>query len=71
MAILDNMPNKLEKYFAMNSRILIYPQQFNQERMIEQYNDNTAQPLSKGIETIQKIGKGIGDMFKKEDSDEH
>ncbi|MCZ2223997.1 MAG: cation:proton antiporter [Chitinophagales bacterium] len=65
MNILENLPNKLEKHFSTNSRLIIYPQQFSQEHTIERFDDITGEPLNKGIETIQKIGKGIGNIFKK------
>ncbi|MBS1764483.1 MAG: cation:proton antiporter [Bacteroidetes bacterium] len=66
MNVLDGLPVKIEKYFNDNSRIVIYPQQFNQNNKIERFEDITAEPLSKSIETIQKIGKGIGNIFKKD-----
>jgi hypothetical protein len=65
MAVIENLPTKLEKHFPSNSKLVIYPQQFNQNYGNERYDDITAEPLNKGIETIQKIGKGIGSIFKK------
>lgn len=64
--ILENLPSKLAKHFSTNSRIVIYPQQYSQLHLIERFEDINAEPLNKGIETIQKIGKGIGSIFKKE-----
>lgn len=65
--ILENLPIKLEKHFSENSRIIIYPQQNESvDFLTENYEDISAEPLSKGIETIQKIGKTIGNIFKKE-----
>lgn len=69
MAVLENLPTKLEKHFPSNNRLVIYPQQFNQNNGIEHYNDINAETLNKGIETIQKIGKGIGNIFKKDSND--
>lgn len=65
MNLLESLPAKLEKHFSANSRCVIYPQQFSQNYGIERYDDITAEPLSRGIETIQKIGKEIGSIFKK------
>jgi len=65
--VLENLPMKLEKHFSLNSRLVIYPQQFNQTYATDGYEDITADPLNKGIETIQKIGKGISSIFKKGD----
>ena len=70
MNVLENLPTKLEKYFEKNSRIIIYPQQYNQLYSTERYDDITPEPLRKGIEAAQKIGRGIGNIFKKEDSGE-
>ncbi|WP_117174025.1 cation:proton antiporter [Mariniflexile rhizosphaerae] len=64
---LENLPSKLEKYFPSNSRLVIYPQQFSHDYTSERYYDISSKPLSKGIETIQKIGKGIENIFKKDD----
>lgn len=66
ISILENIPSKLEKHFPMNSRVLIYPQQFSQNYINDPYDDINTESLNKGIETIQKIGKGIGNIFKKE-----
>ncbi|MDP3313115.1 cation:proton antiporter [Lutibacter sp.] len=65
MNALENLPSKLEKHFKKNSRIVIYPQQFSQQFSNERYNNITPEPLSLGIETIQKIGRGIGNILKK------
>src|SRR5690606_10309224 len=64
---LENLPTKLEKYFPSNSRIVVYPQQFEHDYTSEQYGDVSSEPLSKGIETMQKIGKGIENIFKKDE----
>jgi hypothetical protein len=69
ISILENIPSKLEKHFPLNSRVLIYPQQFNQNYISDPYDDMNTESLSKGIETIQKIGKGIGNIFKREDKE--
>lgn len=61
---LDHLPLKIEKHFATNSRIVIYPQQFNETVTTEHYADISSEPLNKGLEAVQKIGKGIGSLFK-------
>jgi len=66
MPVLEGLPSKLEKHFANNSRIIVYPEQFSQNHIIERFEDINAEPLNIGIETIQKIGKGIGNIFKKD-----
>lgn len=71
MGVLENLPSKIEKYFPLNSRFVIYPQQFDNfsdERYADL--DISSEPLSKGIEAVQKIGKEIGSIFKKKENDE-
>ncbi|MCZ2392761.1 MAG: cation:proton antiporter [Chitinophagales bacterium] len=68
MSILDNLPSKLNKYFTSNSKIIIYPQEYNSTISLEPYNDFSAEPLNKSIEAVQKISKGIGSIFKKSDT---
>jgi Kef-type K+ transport system membrane component KefB len=63
--MLGNLPTRLDKYFVKNSKIVIYPQQFSLNYMREQYDDLSVEPISKGIETFQKIGKSVGNIFNK------
>jgi nucleotide-binding universal stress UspA family protein len=70
MAVLENLPTKLEKHFPSNSRLVIYPQQFIQNYGSERYDDINAEPLNKGIETMKKIRRGIGNIFKKKGHNE-
>jgi Kef-type K+ transport system membrane component KefB len=69
IGILENLPIKLEKHFSTNSRFVIYPQQFADNLSSEQYSDFSAEPLNKGIDAVQKIGKGISSIFKKKDNE--
>lgn len=62
-SLLDTLPAKLEKYFPINGIIVIYPPLLGPSFGDE---DFSAEPLTVGIETLQKIGRGIGNMFKKE-----
>jgi adenosine/AMP kinase len=47
--VLDNLPVKLEKHFAVNSRFVIYPQQYADYISSEQYSDFSAEPLNKEV----------------------
>ncbi len=70
IGVLENLPSKLEKHFPLNSRFVIYPKQFenfSDERYADL--DISSEPLNKGIETVQKIGKEIGSIFKKKEND--
>ncbi|RKD19581.1 sodium:proton antiporter [Pelobium manganitolerans] len=69
MGVLENLPTKLEKHFTANSRFVIYPQQYTDNFSSEKYDDFSAEPLNKGIEAVQKIGKGIGSFFKNKDNE--
>jgi Kef-type K+ transport system membrane component KefB len=69
VSVLDNLPVKLEKHFSTNSRFVIYPQQYASNISSEQYNDISNEPLNKGIEAVQKIGKGIGSIFRRKDNE--
>jgi Kef-type K+ transport system membrane component KefB len=55
---LDSLADTLEKYFEDNSKIIVYPQQFEYHFVGEHYDDFTLNPLSKGIEQIGNIFKG-------------
>ncbi len=68
LGVLDNLPVKLEKHFAANSRFVIYPQQYVDNISNEQYNNISSEPLNMGIEAVQNIGKSIGSIFKKNDN---
>lgn len=69
MSSFENLPNKIEKHFASNSRFIIYPKQFTDNLSIEPYEDISTEPLNKGLEAVHKIGKEIGSLFKKKDNE--
>jgi hypothetical protein len=69
MGVLENLPTKIEKHFTANSRFVIYPQQYTDNFSSEKYDDFSAEPLNKGIEAVQKIGKGIGSFFNNKDNE--
>ncbi|WP_140485047.1 cation:proton antiporter [Flavobacterium sp. GSA192] len=64
MNLLEKLPFKLGKHFPDNNKFVIYPQQFDNAYTAQRYEDLSSQPLNIGIETIQKIGKDIGSIFK-------
>ncbi len=63
--LLDNLPSKMEKYFPAHNKMIIYPQHFLLDSFNDRYDDFSADPLHFSIETMQKIGKGLGGLFKK------
>ncbi|MBI1836335.1 MAG: cation:proton antiporter [Flavobacteriia bacterium] len=65
LSFVDSFPNKIEKAYPDNDFILIYPSQEISSNAFTAYEDFDNSPLSKGVETIQKIGKEVGSIFKK------
>ncbi len=66
---LEAFSSKIEKACPKNDSIFIYPGlQFDQ--LYSNYEDISASPILAGVETIQKIGREVGNIFKKSDSDE-
>ena len=61
----DHLPSKMEKQFVHNSRIIIFPQQHHVEYVNDRYKDIDAEPLLRGVETLNRLGKGVGSFFKK------
>lgn len=64
LSALENMPDKLEKQYSTTSRLVIYPHQYDKYYVNERY-EMTAEPLNRGLETVQKIGRGIGNILKR------
>lgn len=64
--IMDNLPSKLDKNFPDFSQIAIYPQHFKGFNTKD--SDVSSEPLNKGLEVVQKVGKGLGSIFKKKRS---
>jgi hypothetical protein len=62
---VETFSAKLEKAFPDNDSITIYPSQNSLDNIYANYDDFDPAALSKGIETIQKIGKEVGSIFKK------
>jgi hypothetical protein len=61
----DSISGKLEKAYSENDFITIYPSQSLVENMFSTYEDIDASAIAKGVETFQKIGKEVGNIFKK------
>ncbi len=67
---VDNIPKMIDKYFIGNNLILIYPSIGSGETKFEEYNDVNSEIFSRGINTVAKIQKGIGNIFKNKSSEE-
>jgi hypothetical protein len=64
--LMDSMPQKLEKYFEANNKIVIYPQQYTDHGNSDGPDEIYSGTLTKGIETI---GKGLESIFKRPKED--
>lgn len=62
---VDLFLTKIEKAFPSNDKILIYPSQVVGDNLFNAYEDISTGAISKGVETIQKISKEVGNIFKK------
>lgn len=62
---LEKIPQKFERYLPENSQIVIYPMEDSSGISIDDYDDYSPDTLNKGIESIEKIGKGLGSIFKR------
>lgn len=63
--LIDSFPAKIEKGFPENDSILIYPSQNIVDNIYGNYEDFDSSAITKSVEAIQKIGKEVGNMFKK------
>ena len=60
---------KIEKACQLNDSIYIYPG-LEIDPLFATYDDISATPIIAGVETIQKISREVGNIFKKSDTDE-
>lgn len=67
--IIESVSTKLEKACPNNDLIFIYPG-LEVDPLFASYDDISASPIIAGVETIQKIGREVGSIFKKSDSDD-
>lgn len=63
---VESIPNKIKKYFPNHNFIVCFPKQKTQQDITQMGNVDLSTPgvIQSGIETIQKIGKGLGDLLK-------
>ncbi len=65
--LVENIPGKIKKHYPDHNFIVCFPKQNNLQEITQMGNVDLTTPgvINTGIETIQKIGKGIGDLLKK------
>jgi hypothetical protein len=66
---MENLPSRFEKENTLLDRIFVYPSQTLSENF-STYADVSRGPLTVGVETIQRLTKEVGEIFKKSDSEE-
>jgi hypothetical protein len=60
---IENFPSRLEKGYSSNDTIFIYPSQKVIENLYGNYEFDS-NPISAGVEKIQKLGKEVKNIFK-------
>jgi Kef-type K+ transport system membrane component KefB len=63
---MENIQEKLERNFPANSKIIIYPRAHHIDSKFSEYGDINPGPFNQGLERVQKIGKGLGNLLKRE-----
>ncbi|MDP2337928.1 MAG: cation:proton antiporter [Bacteroidota bacterium] len=63
---MDYIQEKLEKQFGAHSKIIIYPRTYHIDSKYNEYGDINAEPLNQGFEKVQKIGRDLGNLLKRE-----
>ncbi|MFY9152730.1 MAG: cation:proton antiporter [Prolixibacteraceae bacterium] len=64
--VMDNIQDKLDKQFTNISKIIIYPRTYPVDNKYNEYVDMNATPINQGLEKIQKIGKDLGNLLKRD-----
>ncbi len=66
---VESFSSKIEKACPNNDSIFIYPG-LEIDPLYANYDDISATPILAGVETIQKIGREVGNIFKKSEGEE-
>jgi Kef-type K+ transport system membrane component KefB len=64
--LIESIPNKIRKHYPNHNFIICFPKQNGHQDISQMGNVDLSSPgvIHTGIETIQKIGKGIGGLLK-------
>lgn len=65
LAAHEHLPSKFEKQYGTFSRIIVFPQQHQVSYVNDRYKDIDAEPILRGVETLNRLGKGVGSFFRK------
>jgi hypothetical protein len=62
---MEQLLQSMEVAFDKNDYFLVYPGAVGNDPTFSNYDDINAAPLAAGVETIQKISREVGNIFKK------
>jgi Kef-type K+ transport system membrane component KefB len=62
---MESLPQRMEKDNTKLDHIFIYPSQSVSDLSYAAYDDMSGSPIAAGVETIQRLSKEVGGMFKK------
>lgn len=68
LSVMEALPLRLENTYLTNSRIVIYPSEFDHDHIGEQYDDFIAEPINIGIEKLGNLRRRIVRGFGKDRS---
>ena len=63
---MENIQEKLDRNFPANSKIIIYPRTHHIDSKFSEYGDINPESLNQGFERVQKIGKDLGNLLKRD-----
>lgn len=63
---MENIQERLDKQFPKNSKIIIYPRAHHINSKFSEYGDINPEPLNHSLERIQKFGKDLGNLLKRD-----
>ena len=63
---MESIQEKLEKQFASTSKIVIYPRTYHVDSKYNEYGDINPDSINQGLERVQKIGKDLGNLLKRD-----
>lgn len=64
---MDLFISRFDRAFSENDSIIIYPSQKIIENLFTKYDDFDSNPISIGVEKIQRLGKEVMNVFRSED----
>lgn len=63
---MENIQERLDRQFQKNSKIIIYPRTHHIDSKFSEYSDINSKTLNQGFERVQKIGRELGNLLKRD-----